>query len=243
MNWSAPLKRAELVARINRYTASVRVDGRPDYAFVANTGRLQELMIPGEAVLLRPAANPDRRTVWDLVAVDHGGIWVCIDTGIPNKLTRDGLEKRILPFHGPFRPEVRFGEHSRVDFRVEPKGTPPLWLEVKSCTLVVKGCAIFPDAPTERGTRHLHHLTEKVQEGERAGVLFVIQREDGERFAPNEVTDPVFATAFREAVEAGVEAHAWACKITTRGVKFLGPVPVGTTFKESGLRRQDVPCR
>ncbi len=198
-----------LLARPNRYLAWADLAGREVAAHVPNPGRMVELMAPGRPVHLVSAAGEHRRTAYDLVAVEHTCGWVCIDNRLGGRLARAALAAHALPELEPYQcvePEVTVGD-SRLDFRLSGPGVH--WVELKSCTLVVDGWGRFPDAPTKRGTRHVGELAARVGLGERASVLFLIQRPDAAAIAPNDDTDPAFGQALRAAAAAGVRLVAY----------------------------------
>jgi len=235
-----PLIEATIVQRANRFCAVVVVSGRPALAYVPNTGRLPELMLPGTRALVVPAPTPQghqrqscirvgpaRRTTHDLLLVQIGQGLVCVDTRVPNVLVGKALRMRALPEFAGYsevRPEFRQG-HSRFDFRLSGAG-PDLLVEVKSVTLVQEGVGLFPDAPTERGRRHLVELTAAVQAGCRAAVLFVVQRGDAHSFSPNDGTDLTFGTTLRAAVAAGVEVHTYGCEVNPEGIWLRRELPI-----------------
>jgi sugar fermentation stimulation protein A len=223
-----PLIPAAYVRRDNRFLTYVRLDGHLVAAHLPNPGRLRELLIPGRRVLLRPApSGRDRRTDYDLLLLEHEGGWVSLDSRLPNQVVAGMLEARWLSgFEGyeSVRREVRLGE-SVIDFCLEgPRGR--CWVEVKSVTLVEDGVAAFPDAVTLRGQRHVRELARAVEEGERAVVLFLVQREDARRFAPHDATDPDFGAALRSAAALGVEVRAVRCRVTPEDLRPLDELPV-----------------
>jgi sugar fermentation stimulation protein A len=202
-------------------------DGCHVWCYLPNSGRLGELLEPGRRVLLRPAAAPGRKTGFDLVLVDVAGTLVSADARLPNALVEEALrEGRLSPFEGydDIRREVPYHE-SRLDFALKEKGQRCL-IEVKSVTLVEGGLALFPDAPTRRGQRHVQELRRAVGDGERAAIVFVVQREDAWVFTTNDGADPVFAGALRCALEEGVEVYAYACRVSRHEVRVHRPLKV-----------------
>jgi sugar fermentation stimulation protein A len=228
MHLPGPLIEGHFWQRDNRFRATVTVGDETTKAHVPNSGRLHELLAPGRRVLLasRRTASP-RRTAYDLVMVDVDGHWVSMDARLPSRLFGEAVAAgQLEAFRGYtlLRPEVRYGA-SRLDWRLEgPAGT--CYVEVKSVTLVANGRGLFPDAPTDRGRRHLHSLIAVVAAGWRAAVVFVIQREDAQGFAPHDAADPAFGRALREAAAAGVEVHAYRCRVSPEAVTIIAPVPV-----------------
>lgn len=228
MRWPAELQPATFVHRDNRFRAVVTMGGAPAALHVPNSGRLGELLLPGAAVWLRPAAlDVARKTAGDLVLVDSGGILVAVDARLPNQLVADALaEGRLAPLAGytSHRREVASG-HSRLDFLLEgPHGR--CWLEVKSVTLVEQGVARFPDAPTARGVRHLEELAARRAAGDRAVVVFVVQRGDAVAFGPHLSADPAFRKTLRRVHALGVEVLAWCCGVSRAGSSITDQIEV-----------------
>ncbi|HEY75497.1 MAG TPA: DNA/RNA nuclease SfsA [Thermoflexia bacterium] len=212
------------VRRENRFRVAVEVDGRVEAAHLPNSGRLGGLLVPGRRCYLVPRSSPGRRTPYDLLLVAHAGVLVSVDARLPNPLFAEAVAAgRLAPFAGVTRVarEVRHGG-SRIDFRLEGAwGT--CWVEAKSVTLVEDGVALFPDAPTGRGRRHLEDLITLVREGHRAAVVFVVQRPDARAFAPNGRTDPAFARMLAEAAAQGVEVYAYRCRVTRKAISIAPP--------------------
>ena len=183
------------VDRPNRFIAHVGVNGAVETVHVKNTGRCKELLLPGTAVRLEVSDNPKRNTKYDLVAVHTQGLgWVNMDSQAPNKVVGEWLAKQGYDY---IKPEFTYGK-SRIDFYME-KGEQKYLLEVKGCTLEVDGIGYFPDAPTERGVKHLHELAQAQQKGYQCAVAFVIQMEGITEVRPNVSTQPEFGTALAEA--------------------------------------------
>ena len=209
-------------ARPNRFIAIVDIDGTDTVCHVKNTGRCKELLVPGCTVVLAAADNPARKTPYDVIAVYKGDRLVNMDSQAPNKVAEEYLCKR---FHNAtIRREFTHGD-SRLDFMVED-GDERWLIEVKGCTLEVDNVGYFPDAPTERGVKHLRHLTRAVQDGYRAAVLFIIQMEGITAIRPNDATHPAFGEALRQAAAAGVELWAVDCRVTPDSLVANLPVPV-----------------
>ena len=209
---------AIFISRPNRFIARVSLDGRELSVHVKNTGRCKELLIPGCTVFLEKALSPERKTPYDLVAVKKDGRIINIDSQAPNAVVREWLLK-----NGEYdlvKPEFKYGD-SRIDFYMEKDGEKYL-MEVKGCTLFVDGVGYFPDAPTERGAKHLRELTGAVKEGYNAIIAFVIQGEGISEVRPNEATDPEFAAAFREATTAGVKVIFYTCRVTEDELEIIG---------------------
>ncbi len=215
------------ISRPNRFAVWAEVDGRRELAHLPNPGRLREILTPGRRILLRKAPEGKRRTRWTAIGADLGGMLVSLDATLPNRFVPEALASGALPPFAGWRiasVEPRLGG-GRSDFLLV-RGAERLFLEVKSVTLVEEGVALFPDAPTVRGRRHLRELAGAVDDGDRAAVLFVVQRPDARRFGPNAATDPAFAATFWEVLRKGVEAYALVCSFDgerLRPVRFLGP--------------------
>ncbi|MBD3290312.1 DNA/RNA nuclease SfsA [candidate division KSB1 bacterium] len=223
---------AKFVERPNRFLGVVNII-KPNPAenvkvHVRDPGRLVDILLPGRLMLLKYAGSVTRKTKWDLIAGFCNDHWVLVNSGYHRSIT-----ERILTHPGisPFgkiksiTPEVTFG-HSRLDFVVMLPDDSKIWIEVKGCTLAENGIASFPDAPTTRGRKHLESLIELRNRGERASVIFLVFRNDAEKFAPNEVIDPLFARAFEKAVAAGVEIYSLQFGFDTRTIRYLRTLPV-----------------
>lgn len=217
MRFSPPLIEATFLSRPNRFVARVRVGGREVLAHVHDPGRLTELLKPGARLLLQRAQGA-RKTAYDVVLVQSGRLWTAIYSTLANRLVHDALRAGTLPELGRyegFQSEVTHGD-SRFDFRLEAR--KPLWVEVKSASLVAGRTALFPDAPTIRGRRHLDHLAHLARAGQRAAVLFVVVRSGVDRVKPNDDTDPAFGTALRRAAACGVGLLARSCRVGPSGI-------------------------
>lgn len=225
------LRPGVLMRRLHRFGALVRVDGEEWYVHVPSSGRLAELLFPGNDVLVQDGSRPGGRTRGRLVFARRGDVWVSIDTQVPTRVLGQLLRaRRLEPFaaYREVRPEMPWGR-GRIDFWLDgAPGAPPCLLEVKSVTLVEEGVGLFPDAPTARGARHLEELAEARLQGLRAAVLFLVQRPDARLFRPNDRQDPGFGAALRRAVAAGVEAYAYRCEVRPPDVDVLAdqPLPV-----------------
>jgi sugar fermentation stimulation protein A len=171
-----------------------------------------------------------------LKLVEYAGGLVSVDARLPNRLLAEALEEeRLGPFQGhiSFEREVRLGQ-SRVDFQLQmPSGL--IWIEIKSVTLVEHSLALFPDAPTARGTRHVRELIEAVRDGDRAAIIFVIQRPDARRFAPYDAADPGFGEALRGAADSGVDVRAWTCHVSREAIRIAREIPVVLTRGGVGI--------
>ncbi|MBR3545907.1 MAG: DNA/RNA nuclease SfsA [Oscillospiraceae bacterium] len=210
------------LSRLSRFSARAIVGGREQTVHVKNTGRLRELLIPGAEAVLCPSDSPGRKTAYDLVVVRHDGRYVNIDSQAPNAAAAE-LMVRLYPGCALRRERV-FGS-SRFDLFLEREELR-LFTEVKGVTLVRDGTAFFPDAPTERGRKHLLELAQARSAGYAASVLFLVQRDDALCFSPNRETDPAFADALAEAAAAGVEVLCFDCEVTADSMTARSPVPV-----------------
>ncbi|MBE6899783.1 MAG: DNA/RNA nuclease SfsA [Ruminococcaceae bacterium] len=211
-------------SRPNRFIAHVEIDGNEEICHVMNTGRMKELLLPDAEVFLCPAKNPERKTKFDLIGVRRSdGEIINIDSIAPNKVAGEYI-KTLFPGAKLVKPETFF-EKSRFDFYIEDN-SDKIFLEVKGVTLNIEGEARFPDAPTERGAKHLYELIEAKHKGFRACILFVIAMKSCFSFAPNSETDPKFAKALFEAYENGVEIFAVDCKVSANRIYADKPVPV-----------------
>lgn len=229
--YESELVEAEFLLRENRFAARVRLEGNVERVHVPNSGRMEELLVPGACVLLLPRDGRARRTDWDLVMVRTARGLVSIDSRVPNRLVAEAVAGRRIPQLSGLdevRAEVVRGT-SRLDFLVTGEAGEAL-VEVKGCTLVLPdGLALFPDAPTTRGARHVRELSTAAGDGVRALVLAVVQREDARLFAPNDPQDPAFGDALREAAASGVEVLAYGTRVSPRGIELAGEVPVDLT--------------
>lgn len=203
-------------ARPNRFIAHVEIGGQMEVCHVKNTGRCRELLIPGTRVWCEEAANPGRKTKFDLICVDKAGRLVNMDAQSPNGAAGEWLRSGGLGKLEQLRPETVHGD-SRFDFSFTKDGQP-CFLEVKGVTLENGSVCAFPDAPTLRGTKHLRGLMRAAEAGYGAYVLFVIQMENIAYFHPNDRTDPAFGAALREAAAAGVQLLAMDCHVTPRSM-------------------------
>jgi sugar fermentation stimulation protein A len=219
------------VRRENRFRAIVECDGRRLAAHVPNSGRLGELFTPGAAVWVAMAgASTARKTACHLALVEYAGTVVSVDARLPNRLVAEALAAgRLAPLGGysQVQPEVHVGA-SRLDFLLDdgPHALQPrCWLEIKSVTLVEEGVALFPDAPTARGVKHLEELAALRRAGERVAVGFVVQRSDAGRFAPHPTADLTFAATLRRAHAEGVEVYAWRCAVNHNAIELTDQIP------------------
>lgn len=212
------------LARPNRFIAHVEIGGQTEVVHVKNTGRCRELLPAGAEVWCQKSGNPTRKTKFDLITVRKGGRLINMDSQAPNLAAKEWLSAGGLGGIQDLRAETVHGD-SRFDFSFILDGKR-CFLEVKGVTLESGGICAFPDAPTERGAKHLRGLTEAVREGFGAYVLFVIQMADVESLHPNDATDPNFGAALREAAAGGVQVIAMDCAVSADEMRIRKPVPV-----------------
>lgn len=213
------------VERPNRFIALVDTAGGRQVCHVKNTGRCRELLVPGATVYLERAENPDRKTAYDLIAVEKGNLLINMDAQAPNRVFREwAAAGGFAPDIIAVRPEYVYGA-SRIDFCLETARGLHL-VEVKGVTLEENGHARFPDAPTERGVRHIHELQTAVGLGLEATLFFVVQMEGMKDVAPNDATHPAFGAALRAAANVGVHVRAFDCTVTPDSAVIRREIPV-----------------
>ena len=207
----------KFIDRPNRFIAHVEIAGKAETVHVKNTGRCRELLLPGAAVRLEQSDNPARKTLYDLVAVYKDRIgWINIDSQAPNKVAKEWLETQN---YDVVNPEYKYG-NSRIDFYMK-KGVQEYLMEVKGCTLERQGIGYFPDAPTERGVKHLRELIGAKKAGYECAVAFVIQMEGVTEVRANEETHPEFKDALEEARAAGVKVLFLMCKVEKDSLRVV----------------------
>lgn len=204
---------ATFLSRPNRFVAEIELEGRRDICHVKNTGRCRELLTPGADIWVQKVHSPTRRTEYDLITVRKGDMLVNIDSAAPNRVFAQWVEgSGYFGETARIRPETVHGD-SRFDFYIE-SGERRIFVEVKGVTLEHSGVAAFPDAPTERGVKHLHGLKRCVGEGFEAFAVFILQMDGMRYMIPNRDTHPEFAAALAEAKAAGVRLMALGCAVT-----------------------------
>ncbi|MCD8146739.1 MAG: DNA/RNA nuclease SfsA [Clostridiales bacterium] len=219
------VKKATFLSRPNRFIAQVLLDGEETTVHVKNTGRCRELLTPGATVYLAAAENPNRKTKFDLIAVKKGTLLINMDAQAPNQVFREWAETGgFLPDLTMIRPEYRYKD-SRFDFYLE-QGDRRHLVEVKGVTLEENGVVRFPDAPTERGVKHLEGLTAALEDGFETWVCFVVQLSPAQYLEPNDRTHPAFGEALRRASAAGVHVLAMSCRVEPDSLEIEAPVPV-----------------
>ena len=212
------------LVRPNRFIAHIEIDGQMEICHVKNTGRCRELLPQGAHVWCQRSGNPNRKTQFDLITVKKANRLINMDSQAPNAAAKEWLLAGGLGAIENLKPETFHGE-SRFDFSFTIDGIPCL-LEVKGVTLENDGICAFPDAPTERGSRHLKELAQAAKDGFKTYVLFVIQMADVQYLHPNDATDPAFGAALREAAAAGVTVLAMDCHVTEDTMVIRQPVEV-----------------
>lgn len=232
MEFPTPLVPATLIRRYKRFLADCRLpDGHEITAHCANPGSMLGLAVPGTRVWLEPNDDPKKKLDFGWRLVEHAdGHFTGVDTSLPNRMLKGALEAREVPALAGYtevRPEVKYGENSRVDFLLTADGLPDAYVEVKSVTLCRRpGVAEFPDAKTARGARHMHELGLMAREGFRAVVLFLVQRTDASEVKIADDIDPAYAQALMAAYGAGVEVIAHGTNISPGGVTLGLALPV-----------------
>lgn len=229
MLWNTTFVDGVFVRRINRFTCLVKIaKGNSVKAYLANPGRLTELLKPQAKVFLKYIGGlHKRKTRYELVLVEYNGVLVSVDSRVPNYLIKEAFRNNKIDKFKSYRiltPEFKFGK-SRIDFYLKSDNDECL-LEVKSCTLVKNKIAMFPDAPTKRGRRHIEELIKFKKQGKRACIIFIVQREDAEKFSPNYETDQEFCDALKVAYNEDVEIYAFKCEVTITKIEIKEEIPV-----------------
>jgi sugar fermentation stimulation protein A len=239
---------AKFVSRPNRFVVVAELcDSRETVlAHCADPGRMRELLLPGTPIYLSKSANANRKTAYDLRFVVHPetGQLISVDTQLPNRVFANAMHDGTIPplsHYRLIRREVTVPEEhvdcgqtrSRLDFVLEDNDSVPIWVEVKSVTLVKDRLALFPDAPTERGRRHVLELAKlKQRGGVRSAVVFMVQRADADLFRPNREIDPDFADALEYAVDEGVEVYAYTCKLSLEEIRVDRRIEVAVSVSD-----------
>lgn len=226
------LVEAVFIRRENRFRAEVDLNGTTVKVHVPNSGRMQELLVPGAKVWIQPASGTakqktERKTAYTLLLVQQGERFVCLNAHMANSLVAFWLEHQLLPeFAGCTNIErERTIGNSRMDFRMY-REERCCYAEVKSVNLLIGDTARFPDAPTKRGSKHLQELMHCKAQGMDAAVIFVVMGNHASSFAPNYETDPEFAAALALAQKQGVEIYIYTCEIDLQGVRYTGRIPM-----------------
>ncbi|KAB7614593.1 DNA/RNA nuclease SfsA [Amylibacter sp. SFDW26] len=231
MNFDTPLIPATLIRRYKRFLADVTLnDGREITAHVANPGSMLGMKDEGLRVWLEPNDDPKRKLKysWKIAELD-GGAMVGVDTGMPNKIVGEALRNGLIPelIYQNVKPEVKYGENSRIDFLLSEEGKVDCYVEIKSVTLSRQtGLAEFPDSVTARGAKHMGELANVVQSDQRAVILYLLQRNDCDRFDIAGDIDPKYQTAFMTAREAGVEVLCYRTNLSQTGIEISEKIPL-----------------
>ena len=219
------IETGRFLERPNRFIAYVEISGKKETVHVKNTGRCAELLIPGATVYVQKSDNPERKTQWDLIAVEKGERMVNMDSQIPNKVVEEWIRSgNLFPGATLVKPESTYG-NSRFDLYIEV-GERKIFMEIKGVTLEDNGVVRFPDAPTERGVKHVEELALAVKDGYEAYLFFVVQMKDVKYFAPNMKTHAAFGEAMRKAREEGVNVLAYECQVEKDSIEITKEVPV-----------------
>lgn len=230
MEFPAPLVRGRLIARYKRFLADVALDdGREVTAHVANPGAMTGLAEPGAEVWLSPASNPARKLRWSWELVRADGTLVGVDTARPNAIVAEAVAASRVPAlagYACMKREVRYGRNSRIDLLLQDEARGAFYVEVKNVHLRRGRSAAFPDAVTKRGAKHLAELSGMVAAGHRAVVFYVVQRADCDDFRVAADIDPAYDAAFTAALEAGVEARCYRCRVSTEAITLDTPMPI-----------------
>ena len=217
--------KARFISRPNRFIAEVEIDGNIEIAHVKNTGRCKELLTEGTTVYVQKSDNPARKTKYDLITVVKNGMLINMDSQAPNKVFGEWVSQgNFAADVDLIKPECKYG-NSRFDFYIEAGGRK-IFAEIKGVTLEEEGIVMFPDAPTERGMKHIKELCECVKNGYEGYIFFIIQMEQCKYFTPNKATHPEFAEALKKASECGVYIKAMNCNVTEDELKILKEVEI-----------------
>ena len=228
MRFTSPLVQGTLIKRYKRFLADVRMDsGEIMTVHCPNTGTMLSYSTPDSRVCLSRSDNPQRKYPYTLEMVKDRCTWVGVNTARTNKLVVEALEKgQITEIEDidTIKTEVRTSDHTRLDLKVN-HGDNATFIEVKNCSLAIDGCAMFPDAVTTRGAKHLHELIRLTVEGRRACIFFLVQRMDAERFSPATHIDAIYGDVLRQAAAAGVMVLVYQAEVSPQGIDVVRPLP------------------
>lgn len=219
--------KAIFINRPNRFIANVSLDGDVSAVHVKNTGRCREILRPGVPVILEKGKNPGRKTPYSLISAYKGDVLINIDSQVPNQVVAEAVKNSLIPEFEPvthIKREATYGR-SRFDIYYESNKARG-FIEVKGVTLEVDGVAMFPDAPTERGARHVCEMVDAVNDGYKGCIFFLIQLKGISHFTPNRLMDPEFGAALDYAHENGVEIIAYDSIVTENSIELGSKVPV-----------------
>ena len=229
MNFKTKLVEAKFIERLNRFTASVDLGGSDVLVHIPNSGRMHELLIKDYPILIEPACIPSRKTAHTLIMVQIDSSLCVVDSRFPPYLIEEAIKSNRIKHFQSFTKitrEVALG-NSRINLMLE-SGDQVCYIETKSVTLIRNKISLFPDAPTKRGVKHLGELANAIKLGQRAALIFVIQRQDTVAFMPNCEADPEFCIALRSSLNRGVEAYAYRCSIDKTSISINEQIPVDT---------------
>lgn len=230
MKFAHPLVTGKLIKRYKRFLADVLLDsGEEVTAHCTSTGALLGLLAANAPVWLSPATNPERKLKYTWEMVESEGVKVGVNTSHPNNLVAEAIKDDVIPElkgYNKMRREVKYGQNSRIDLLLEDGSQPPCYVEVKNVHLRRQGQAEFPDAVTERGAKHLREMAELVQQGLRAAMVYVVQRDDCDVFDFARDIDPVYAQTAGLAFAAGVEAYVYACDMQEEEIRLYRPLRI-----------------
>ncbi len=225
-----PMVKGTFVKREKRFLAHMILeDGTATIAHCPNTGSMRTCMAPGAPTLMWDSQNPERKYPLSWKAIEIDNTWIGVDTALPNRLAELSIAGGLideLKVYGTIAREKVIAPRTRIDLVLSSPGLPTCYVEVKNVTLVEERVARFPDAVTTRGLKHLHELTRKVDGGERAAMVYVIQRNDAEAFRPADDIDPEYGEGLREAVNKGVEVYVINARVSVEGVEAVGLLEV-----------------
>lgn len=228
-----PLHKALFLKRYKRFLADVRIDDEIITVHCPNSGSMKGLIIEGSPSWISTSPNPNRKLQHTLELIDNHGVLVGINTHRTNEIVYASLkEKKVLPLssYSQITREVPY-KSSRIDFLLKEPGHPDAYVEVKNVTLKEHGYALFPDAPTERGTKHLLDLIHLKAEGHRSIIFYVVQRADCEKFSIANTIDPLYCKTLEKAIDCGVEVLAYQCHVSPMRVYLEKPIPIELDFK------------
>lgn len=230
MEFPTPLLKGVFLRRYKRFFADIRLEsGEEVTAHTPNTGTMRTCSDPEAEAYISRSDNPKRKLQYTWELVRSGDSLVGVNTGLANRLAEEAVGAGRIPDLSGYetvRREVRYGQNSRIDLLLEGGEAPPCYLEVKNVSMGREGVASFPDAVSVRAAKHMGELAERVRAGDRAAVLFVVQRMDCEVFTPADDIDPTYGEALREAVGVGVQALAWRADVSPRAITLSAPLPV-----------------
>lgn len=226
---TAPVQTGTLLRRYKRFLADVRLaDGTTLTVHCPNSGSMLGCSTPGSLAVISCAANPRRKYAWTLEMVRENDTWIGVNTALTNGLVREGLENGTIADFGEIaeiRPEIRVSAQSRLDFLLRA-GARDIYMEVKNCSLAQDGVALFPDAVTARGTRHLLELEKLMAAGQRGALIFCVQRADAKRFAPAAAIDPVYAETLARVCDRGLTVLAYQAEVRPGMLRIARKIPV-----------------